>query len=242
MPIRKSLPALAFAATLAVTLAATAAHAGKIADFEAGLRNAYASYRVALFDSNRGNAEATAAAINKFSAQWAGLMTDWRSAPPPQYADDPKWAETLATVASTLDAAKTEAKAGNLPAAHKTLEAVRNALWQLHQRNGIIGFSDRMNAYHAEMEKVLTLDPALYSGKVAPEVVELAGVLDYLAHQIETHPAPEAADPDYAGLEAGFLSAAADFAAAARSGDPAKVKAAIAGLKPAYSKFFLKFG
>ncbi|WP_127903974.1 hypothetical protein [Solirhodobacter olei] len=238
MPHRSFLPALA----LVAALVAPAAHAGKIADFEAGLRKAYASYRVALFDSNQGDASATAEAINKFSAQWAGLMTDWRSTPPPQYADDPKWSDTLAKVASSLDTAKAQAKAGNVPDAHMTLEAVRLALWKLHERNGIIGFSDRMNAYHAEMEKVLALDPALYTGKVAPKVAELAGVLDYLVGQIEAHPAPEASEADYAPLEAAFRASVDALVNAVAAGDPAQVKAAIEGLRGPYRQFFVKYG
>lgn len=239
MPIRTFLPAL----TLAAVLCAPMAQAGKIADFETALRAAYGSYRVALFDSNQGDAHATAEALNKFSAQWATLMSDWRSAPPPQYADDAKWADTLATVAKSLDAAKAAVKSDQIEEAHVKLEVVRMALWQLHLRNGIIGFSDRVNAYHAEMEKALALKAVDDKGKVAPEAIEMAGVLDYLATQIARNPAPEAqTDPDYGPLAAAFRKSAQDFAEAARSGDPDKVKAAIAALKPAYAKFFVKFG
>lgn len=237
MTIRR-LPAL----TLAAAVAAGAAAAGDFSKFEAELRTAYSSYRIALFASNGGSAEGTVAAVDRFSAQWAGLMADWRSARPPQYADDAQWADTLAQIAGALDAAKKQAQAGELAAAHQTLEGVRDALWALHQRNGVEGFSDRVNAYHAAMEKVLVLDPALYTGRVAPEVVEAAGVLSYLAEEIAKHPAPEAADPDYGPLAAAFLTSVASFEAAARQGDPAAVKAAIDGLKPAYAKFFVKFG
>ncbi len=235
--------AAGLAASLALTLAAGAAHAGDVAKFESELRSAYAGYRKALFASNSGTAADTVAAVDHFSAQWAALMVEWRSARPPQYADDPKWPETLAQVAAALDTAKKQAADGQLAAAHDTLEQVRAAFSALHARNGIIGFSDRMNAYHDQMEKMLALDPALYDKKVAPEVVALAGVLDYLAADIEAHPAPEAATaPDYASALLAFRASVTAVLAAAEAGDPAAVKAAVAGLKPAYARFFRQFG
>lgn len=48
----------------------------------------------------------------------------------------------------------------DLPKAHVTLEGIRSEIGELHDRNGMVSFSDRMNAYHARMEEVLALDLA----------------------------------------------------------------------------------
>ena len=42
----------------------------------------------------------------------------------------------------------------------------------LHARNGIIGFSDRMNAYHARMEEVLAAQPKLDAGAFTATALE----------------------------------------------------------------------
>jgi len=67
-------------------------------------------------------------------------------------------------------------------------------------------------------------------------------LLDYLATQILTHPAPEADAAEYAPLLAGFVASVEAFLAAAEAGDVAATLAARGGLKPAYSKLFAKFG
>lgn len=229
------LAALATALVLSLPLPALA---GPVADFEGALRAAYADYRAALFQSSAGNAEATKAAIAAFGGAVAGLKS---GAVPPQYADDPGFGATFDAVAGMVAEAATRAEAGNLAGAHEALEGVRAQIGGLHLRNGLYTFSDRMNAYHAQMEAVLGADYAGQPDGMA-RLREDAAVLDYLARDIAGHPAPEAADPAYAQLQAGFLASVAALREAARAGDPAAAKAALAGLKAPYSKLFLRFG
>jgi hypothetical protein len=74
------------------------------------------------------------------------------------------------------------------------------------------------------------------------ELREDAAVLSYLADDVAAHPAPEASDPAYAPLLTAVMTSVTTLREAARAGDAAAAKQAINGLKPAYSKFFLKFG
>lgn len=227
---------------LALCLSSVAAFAGPFADFESDLRDAYGAYRAALFQSNAGNAAATTEAMAAFSSKWDALSATWGTEAPPQYADDARFGETLSAVASIADSAAAQVAGGDLAAAHLTLEEVREAIGALHDRNGIVTFSDRMNAYHAKMEEVLALDPAALTADDMPMVVGEAAVLAYLANDIAAHPAPEAEDEAYAPLLAAFLSSVGTFDAAARTGDVETVRAAIGGLKVPYSKLFAKFG
>jgi uncharacterized protein YukE len=215
--------------------------AGPVHDAEYQLRDVYLDYRLALFQSSAGNADATAKALQSLNQKWEALSQEWTSAPPPQYADDSLLAGTMATVDTVIDKAADEAGRGDLATAHATLEAIRSEIGNLHGRNGVIGFSDRMNAYHAEMEKVLEGEVGENSDAMAA-LRDAAAVLAYLAGDIAEHPAPEAADPAYGPLVDGLLKSVQALQTAAQSGDAAGVKAAIAGLKPAYSKLFLKFG
>ena len=230
------------AMTLAASLFATAAAPGEVADFEAAFRGVYADYRAALFATNTGDAGKSAATLAAFDAGWSGLAERYADAPPPQYADDAEWGGTLATVETEIDAASADVAAGKLPEAHEALEGVRDAIWDLHRRNGVSLFSDRMNAYHAAMEEVLAVDPAGLRPEDMPGMLIHAGVLSYLAGEIAGQPAPEAGSAEYAPLAEAFQASVAAFRAAAESGDPAAVGKAIGALKPAYSKFFLKFG
>lgn len=209
------------------------AHAGDVRDFEDRMRSAYGDYRMALFATNSGKAAPSAEAVNAFEAAWAPLAQ--RTAPP-QYADDPAFAATMAEVAALAAAADREIAAGDLPKAHETLEGIRDAIGDLHARNGIIGFSDRMNAYHARMEHVIGMDP---SDPAA--VLGEAAVLAYLLADITSHPPAEASDAFHELAEA-VRSSVETLSTDAATGDAAAIKAAIGGLKAPYSKLFLKFG
>jgi hypothetical protein len=220
----------------------TMTFAGPVQDAESQLRSVYGDYRVALFQSSAGNVDATAGALQSLNRNWEALSQEWTSAPPPQYADDTLLISTMARVDMVIDQAADEAGRGDLAAAHATLEAVRSEVGDLHGRNGVIGFSDRMNAYHAEMEKVLDSEAEEEGPKAMAALRGEAAVLAYLANDIAKHPAPEASDPAYEPLVDGLLKSVQALQVAALTGDTASVKAAIAGLKPAYSKLFLKFG
>jgi hypothetical protein len=230
------LRSLAFAAGL--TLAGTVL-AGPVNDFESALRAAYADYRSALFLTNANKGEQALQAIDGFSRQWSALA-DAGAEAPPHYAEDTGFRRTLDAVAETTAKARAEVASGALTEAHETLEGIREEIGQLHERNNIIGFSDRMNAYHAMMERILGTDYGGAEGMA--ELREDAAVLSYLADDIAAHPAPEASDPAYAPLLEAVMTSVMTLREAARAGDAAAAKLAVNALKPAYSKFFLKFG
>jgi len=231
---------LAGAAAFTVLLIGSAS-AGPVSDFETAMRGAYADYRAALFQTNAGKPDAAVKAVDAFQQKWAALSAA-NTAAPPQYADDPAYAETLAKVASIADTAATEVAAGKLPEAHETLEAIRFAVGGLHERNGIVGFSDRMNAYHAEMEVVLAKDYGGFDAAGLGTLREDAAVLAYLAADIAANPPAEASDPAYKPLLDGMIASVTRLTEAARSGDAAAAKSALGNLKVPYSKLFLKFG
>ena len=225
---------------LALILGSTIAAAGPVQDFETALRGSYGSYRMALFATNSGDAAKSGKAMTGFADSWAQLPATYGTAPPPQYATDAAYAETFTAVQAQIDAASAAITAGALPKAHEALEAVRAQIGGLHERNGIVTFSDRMNAYHAAMEAVIGLDLAATD---AVTLAEHAGVLGYLADEILRLPAPEAAgNADYAKLQDAFMASVKGFVGAVKAGDAAAIQSAVGGLKVPYSKFFLMFG
>jgi hypothetical protein len=219
------------------------AHAGPVADFELELRQAYGHYRTALFTTNSGKPRESAEAVAGFASQWQVLSEKWGISPPPQYVDDAKWPETLAVVRETVAKAGAEVEAGQLPAAHATLEQVRDAIGELHERNGIELFSDRMNAYHAEMEKALGIDLDAADAAKLDHVHEVAAVLTYLAADMLQHPPADARGaPEFEALAKAVTASVVHYAEAARARNVEGIRAATGALKPAYARLFLKFG
>lgn len=218
-----------------------AAHAGPAGDFEAAMRQAYGDYRAALFATNSGNAEKSTGAIAGFKAKW-DTLAGANMQPPPQYADDPDYAATMERVSEIAETAGDQAKDGKLAEAHETLEAIRNEIGALHERNDIVSFSDRMNAYHAKMEEILSKDYVGFDAKGMSMLCEDAAVLGYLAEQISSHPPAEASNPAFGRLLSAMMDSVAALTKAARDGDAEAAAAAVKGLKVPYSKLFVNFG
>lgn len=233
--------ALTTLSLIAALTAASSALAGPMADFEAGFRTTYASYRMALFATNTGDAEKSKHAIGEFGSRWDNLVSENATTPPPQYADDPAWGSTLTEVSDFIAKAGQMAEHGKLADAHEVLEHVRDAIGELHARNGIVLFSDRMNAYHAKMEQVIGLPVTNAAGR--QQFLEQSAVLAYLAEDMLKAPPVEArGNEEFEKLAAAVKASVAALLAAARSGEEGAIKAAISGLKKPYSMLFVKFG
>ncbi|MCV2869361.1 hypothetical protein OEW28_12070 [Defluviimonas sp. WL0002] len=132
-------------------LATSSAHAGPVAEFEASFREMYGIYRIALFQTNAGEHAESFTAVTDLSDQLAALAEIWGEDPPPQYQDDHLWGATIDTARALVGTANDQVAAHELSEAHETLESLRDLFGELHARNGIETFSDRMNAYHAAM-------------------------------------------------------------------------------------------
>ena len=96
---------------------------------------------------------------------------------------------------------------------------------------------------HEKMEKVLGDG---YEGWDAAGRARLAGdmaVLAYLAEDLDRHrPAALVGSTEFQGLMGAVRSSIAAVNQALAGGQPDAIRKAVGGLKPAYSKFFLRFG
>ena len=225
----------------AVPLASLSLQAGPFQDFESEVRMAYADYRAALFRTNTNDRAASEAAIDRTSAKWKALTSKWSASPPPQYVEDKQFGATMGKVLEILNEARVQVGKGHLAEAHETLEKIRDELAALRRRNGVIVFSDHMNAYHEQMEKVLL---GKYDDFSAGGVMALRGdvaVLAYLLQEIVANP-PADRDANYGpALDAVRKSVQALNEAAAK-GEADAIKAAIKTLKQPYARLFLSYG
>jgi hypothetical protein len=232
------LPAL-FTAALLLMPAAWAAD--EVTD---AMQAAYAPYRAALFRTNSKAQVESEQAIAATRRTWQALIDRYAAKPPVPYDRDADFASTLAKVSAVYEQAEREIRQQQLPQAHETLEAARDLQAALRQRNGVVVFSDHMNAYHAQMEHVLIDGPKLLAGPQGMlALMAPVGALDYLAGRLRSEAPPALLrDAEFsASLQAVEASVAA-LKAAVLSQDGAAVRQALGATKAPYSRMFLKFG
>lgn len=230
-------------AFMAFMLLASPSIGGEVQEFEKALRGTYADYRNALFMTNSSKQVESTEAILAFDLGWKTLSKKWQLNPPPQYVEDKNWNRTFSEVSVTIRKASSEISANKLPEAHTTLEAVRESVGNLHQRNNITSFSDRLNAYHLVMEQILTSNMTKLDSAGLQTLHEQSAVLKYLANETMSHPPSEAkGDAQFSKLSQSLTASVETMLQAVRTRDPKVIKNAAGQLKPAFSKLFLKFG
>jgi hypothetical protein len=205
---------------------------------------AYAPYRAALFRTNSKAQVESEQAIVSTRRAWQAVIDRYAGKPPLPYDRDADFASTLAKVAAVYEQAEREIREQQLPQAHETLEHARDLLSALRQRNGVIAYSDHMNAYHAAMEQILTAGPKLLSGpQGAIQLLPAVGVLEYLASRLRSD-APTALqrDAEFVSSVQAVEASVAVLRTAALSQDVAALRQALGALKGPYSRMFLKFG
>ena len=205
---------------------------------------AYAPYRVALFRTNGQSRPEAEQAIVQARDDWQTLAQRFGQSAPSPYDRDTRLPSTLAEVAAVYEKAEGEIRSGRLSQAHETLEAARELMADLRRRNGVIVFSDHMNAYHAQMELLLADGPA-QTGQAAGllRLLGQAGALEYLARRLRSEaPAPLAANDEFGRALAAVEQSVAALMQALLAQDAAQVREALGRLKKPYSQLFLKFG
>jgi selenocysteine lyase/cysteine desulfurase len=236
---RPVLRALALCALLGASVATQAADA--VTD---ALQQAYAPYRAVLFKTNMGTQAEAQQAMDQARAAWAAIGQRYGAQVPAPYDRDTGFAATLAAVNTIYADAAAQIAKQQLPQAHDTLEAVREQLAALRHRNGVVVFSDAMNAYHAQMEVVMLDGPKMLAGPKGVIVLAGAvGALDHLARGLAPQASADVANnPEFQAMLRVVRGSVDTLQDAVRSQDPAAIRQAIGQLKGPYSKLFAKFG
>lgn len=211
------------------------------------LQGAYAPYRVVLFKTGSGTQAEARQALDAASQAWQQVVTRYADQPGPTYAGDAQFKSALTEVGKVYARAGEEIAQNQLGKAHGTLEEVRDITADLRQRNQVVTFSDHMNAYHAQMERLIEHgSETLKSSAGTPGMLELAGqvgALDYLAARLETQASDELrGKPEFNELLKAVQNSVAALKSAVLAQDTAAVQSALDGLKKPYSKMFVKFG
>ncbi len=208
------------------------------------ITQAYAPYRAALFRTNSKAQAESEQAMAQARQAWQSILDRYAAAPPIPYDKDPEFSASLQAVAKVYEQAAGEIGQGKLAQAHETLEQARDIMAELRRRNGVIVFSDHMNAYHAEMEHMLEQGPAMTSSPQAMlTLVKRVGVLEYLARQLRSE-APKAlqGNAEFVAALQALETSVTTLHRAAMNQDATAAREALGRLKGPYSRMFLKFG
>jgi len=227
---------------LAALMAAGLAHAAD--PFTEAMQQAYAPYRNAMFKLNSGDQEPARQAVTKAQQSWAGVVAQFSAKPPVPYDQDAAFAASLAEVGNIYAKVAAEVEANQLPQAHTILKQVSRAMADIRQRSNVVTFTDHVNAYHVQMEKVLIEGPKLLQaadGKL--QLMAQVGALDYLARRLQTQaPASYLQNPEFKVLQAALAQSVADLKVALLQPGEPDLKAVLGSVKTSYSKLFAKFG
>ena len=239
---RVTMTHLFHAGLLAAALAASPAWAADaVTD---AIQAAYAPYRTALFRTNSNAQPASEQAMAATRQAWQGIVERFAARPPAPYDRDSGFAATLAEVDAVYARADTQVRGRQLTEAHETLEKARELMADLRRRNGVVTYSDHMNAYHAEMERLLGESAAMMAApQAAMQLMAHVGTLDHLARRLRSEaPAEFTQNADFVALLRDLQASVAALRDAALSQDTAAMGKAVGMLKMPYSKLFLRFG
>ena len=208
------------------------------------MQKTYAPYRVALFKTNSNAQDDARKAVAQAQQGWSALIAQYSSKPPAPYDRDGEFSSSLARVNEVFLKAAEQIEKNDLVEAHETLEHVREVMADIRHRNQIIVYSDHMNAYHSQMEKILIGgDKTLAGPNGMLQLTAEVGALDYLAGKLKSEaPADYLGNPEFSSMSEAVEQSVAELKAALFAQDGAQVKAAIGKLKKPYSKMFIKFG
>ena len=235
------MPYRVFALTLAL-LGVSSAHGGDaVTD---AMQDAYAPYRLALFRTNGKSQSEAQHAVAQAQQAWRSVAERFGAKPLAPYDRDSEFAGRMAQVNALYDRAAAAARDNRLAEAHEELESVRELTADLRRRNGVVVYSDHMNAYHAEMERLLVEAPkALGAPNGTLLVMSQVGALDYLVRQLRLQaPAALQRDAEFDVLLKDVEASVHAVRAAVLRQDPGAVRDALGKIKPPYSKLFVKFG
>lgn len=213
--------------------------------FNADTQDAYATYRVALFETNKNNQEKSEESIKTFQKRWQKISTTYSQLPPETYQSDSSFSQALENISHIAQKSGEQIAAGQLAEAHETLEAIRDELSELRRRNSVIAFSDHINNYHAVMEHLLTggFTPETINSDTVNTIRGQVAVLEYLAEAIKNNaPKEYSNNPKYLKLQKDLFGSLTQLDKAIEENNPQAISKSIKMLKPAYAKLFVNFG
>jgi hypothetical protein len=217
-----------------------------LAEFLEASAEAYAPYRGAMSYLHTGNAGLAALALDAMAARWAGLCDRFRDQPPAAFAKDPAWRASLDAVTDRIEIAGAKLEAGDAAGAATTLAPIRAALGELRRRNGVVTFSDRIDAFSAAMETMWVYrrnPPDMADPPTIAALAEQARTLRRALVDVAADPPAKIADDlQFLRLIDGALGSAATIDRAIEARDQALLIGALREIRSSEQLLWMNFG
>ncbi len=231
---------------LVLLMVSTTGYAGELSTFHDALDDAYAPYRMSLpLTKKKDNQQAALKKMNEFMTKWAALSDKYLNNPPAPYNQSPLWKEAMTRTPQIMRDGISKVEAGEIKKGHEIIEEIRDLLGKLRFSVNIRTFSDYVNTYHIEMERLVKIKHSKKS--LTPEniikVREKVALLSFLMHE-----AKAAAPEKYVNNEKfqkflnGNVKLLSTLRTSLEKGEVKKILALLSKIKPAYKKLFVNFG
>lgn len=232
--------------TLLALLAAPAAWADAIQDFNAGVSEAYGGYRAGTSYLRTGNPGLASLEIATALEAWRGILATFADTPPAPYANDQDFAATLSGIEAKLSKALTQAENGDSKAAAETLLPVRDMIYSLRSRNGVRLYADCITELNRAVEPLFKHrhdTPDLDNEQVRAQITRESKTYENLLIDCRKM-APETytGDQEFVRLFDGTLESIQSMYPAIDSKDPGRVINVLRELRSFDRIIYFRFG
>jgi len=229
-------------------LAAPGLRAAEPDPFVAAVSASWPQLKMSWFYCRTGNAMLAAEELDGFAAAWRDIESRFADAPPGPFARDKGWKASLAAVSGALGRAARLIAADDTRGARNALAAVRGELGTLRRRNGVILFSDHVDAYGAIVDRLVSLRARTRKQAVLSEndIEAYRGLVGELRAAIENLRTRASAalrnNSGFSGSIEGNLASIAKLERGIRNRHAKAIYGSVAAVRADYILLFTRYG
>lgn len=243
-----TLRSLIRALPLFLVLPAGIVRAAEPGPFVAAVSAAYPQLKMSWFYCRTGNDVLAGDELDSFIAAWRKIDARFRSAPPQPFARDKGWTASLDRIGKDLGHAADAIRAGRAKDAIAPLGDVRRELGAMRRRNGIVIFSDYVDAYGAVVDRLAALRQRTRKEHSLSDadIDVYAGLARDLRAAVETlrARAPDALknDPGFTGSVEGNLASIAKLDRGIRDRHAKAIHGSVSSVRADFVLLFTRYG
>jgi len=215
-------------------------------DFHATYDDAYAHYREAFFHSRTGNTPVAAIALDEFVVKWTALVARFADDPPPEYANNGVWKSALQDILGRAERGLDALDEDDAETAREAINPIRTILGDLRRRNGVVSYSDTVDALSTEMVLLARYRKSVkdMSDTAAIALVhEQARIVEAIFEKCRAEATPAMhADPEFKRLADGAADSMAKLLRSLETRDSRLMRIGIGELRSYERIMFLRFG
>ncbi|WNJ98898.1 hypothetical protein L2D14_13580 [Thalassospiraceae bacterium LMO-JJ14] len=231
---------------LFVFMTGTSARADRNTAFHDALSEAYGGYRAATSYLRTENPGLASLEIAGALDVWRDIVQTYAGSPPPAYAKDSSFRDTLSGIGKVLEAALAAAEEGDTKAAAKYLTPVRDTLYDLRKRNGVRLYADCITELNRAVEPLYKhrhLTPELGIPKVREQITGESRTYETLLLDCRgMAPKKYTEDPEFIRLFDGTTDSIRSMYPAIKSEDPVRVINVLRELRSFDRIIYFRFG